>query len=543
MISGTSMSQEIYDVVVIGSGGAGLSAALEAKKNGSKVLVVSKTFPTHSQTVQAQGGINAVLQEGEDSINTHIEDTYKASCELSKKENISFLCQNAKTSIEWLDSLGVPFSRDDEGKIAQRHFGGTKAKRTCYSSDYTGLKILHTLFDTALKEELEFLNEYMLLNIIVEEGLAKGVTLLDINTTEVVEVISKTVILATGGYSNIYNGFTTNSYATTGDGVASAIRAGAKLANMEFIQFHPTALKGSNILISESARAEGGYLVNSEGQRFVDELKPRDEVARAIDEQIKANKEVFLDLRHLGLEKIQETMPQERRIVYDFLNLKLEEDLIPVNPAVHYCMGGIKVNLQGQTNIKNLYACGECAEAKIHGANRLGGNSLLEIITLGREVGKNASTKSKDIVNTTSNSSQYQNDKAFINGVFHFPNKIDFYEKKEFMGKIFFKNVGIVRNDMHMKAVLSQLRQWQKEFAFMGLGDKSRVYNKNLVEFIEFGNMLELSEIVAVSAISRCESRGSHFRADHPFLVDGYKKSSLSYKIDGVLAVDFEDIK
>lgn len=531
----------MIDVLIVGSGGAGLSAALHAKALGASVLVVSKTYPTHSQTSQAQGGMNAVLHEN-DSIEKHVEDTFKSSHVLGNKYVIQHMCENAKASIQWLDCLGVPFSRDENSNIAQRKMGGASYPRVCYSSDYTGLKILHTLYDTCLKESIDFLHEHMLLNFIVENQTAVGITALDIHTGEVKELLAKSVIVATGGYISLYNGFNTNSNATTGDGIAAAFRAGAKLSNMEFIQFHPTAIKGSNVLISESARGEGGYIVDEQGNRFVDELKPRDEVARAIYEKLKENEEVFLDVRHFGLEKINEIIPQERRLAMDFANVKLESELLSINPAAHYCMGGILVDKEAKTNIKNLYACGECSQSNVHGANRLGGNSLLEIITFGQIAAKSSVNGLKNEPEVTvTPTKQFLEDKTFIQSVFTFPNEISFYEKKEFMGKIFFKNIGLFRNEKNMKAVLAQLKQWQKEFALMGIGDKSTIFNKNLVEFIEFGNMLELSEVVVLNAMNRCESRGAHFRSDYPFEVQECAKKSVAYKYDGIVSVDFEE--
>ncbi|AXH13689.1 succinate dehydrogenase [Malaciobacter mytili LMG 24559] len=531
------------DILIIGSGGAGLTVALEAKKQGLKVKVLSKNYPTFSQTCQAQGGINAILKE-EESIKEFIEDTYSSSKKLANFENIKYLCENSKESILWLSSLGVPFSIDEEGNIAQRKFGGTTKKRTCYSSDYTGLKIIHTLYDTAIKENIEFLNEYLLLNLIVENKKVIGITALNIQTSEVIQEYAKCVVLATGGYAGLYTNFTTNSYSSTGDGLSAAIRAGAKLSNIEFVQFHPTALKGANILISESARGEGGYLVDNENKRFVDELKTRDEVARAIYEKVQNDEEVFLDLRHLDEKVLNEVIPQEKRVAKEFLNIDIKKELLPISPAAHYSMGGILTNSKGETTLSNLFACGECAQSGIHGANRLGGNSLLELITFGRKVAKNAiETALKEETKEYKTSKQYLNDKAFIKEVYNFPNRINFYDRKEFMGKILFKNVGIFRTDLNMKAVLSSLRQWQKEFNFMGIMDKSTYYNKNLVEFIEFGNMLELAEVLVVSAISRCESRGSHYRIDYPTQNNYFEKNSIAYKIDGILAVDFEEVK
>ncbi|QOG12227.1 L-aspartate oxidase [Arcobacter sp. FWKO B] len=531
-----------YDVLIIGSGVAGLSAAIEVKSNGANVLVVTKNVPTACGSAQAQGGINFAISN-DDSIQAHIEDTLKSSCGLGSIKHITKLCENSKKSLEWLNDIGVVFSKNDDTTFSQRRLGGSSHKRACYASDYTGLKIVQTLYDKALNIGVEFLSDGLLLNLIVEDDICYGATVLDIKTTLVKEIYSKSTILATGGYSAIYEGFTTNSYAVSGDGIAAAYRAGCKLSNMEFVQFHPTALKEKNILISESARAEGGYLLDAKEKRFVDELEKRDVVARAVFEKLKDG-DVYIDLRHLGSSKINELLPQEVAIARNFANLDITKELVPINPAAHYSMGGIKVNENTQTNINNLFACGECADTQIHGANRLGGNSLLEAVVFGRVAGfESAINACKNNAYIKENSKQYQNDSAFINGVFNFSNQIDFYEKRSFMGKIFYKNIGLFRTDLNMKAVLSQIRQWQKEFNFMGISDKSTTYNTNLVDFIEFGNMLEISEIIAVSAISRCESRGSHFRIDYPQINPSFEKISVAYKIDGILAVDFEDLK
>lgn len=531
---------KIFDVLVIGAGGAGLSAAIWAKLYGADVAVVCKQFPTNAGTVQAQGGINGVLYESKDSIAHHIEDTLTSSSFLANKKAVKILCENAKDTIHWLDGLGVAFSKTQEGKFAQRRLGASKYSRTSYCSDYTGLKIVHTLFDYALSLGIEFFNEHYLLNLISDQKEVQGATFLDIKTTNVVQFLAKSVVIATGGYAELYNGFSTNSSSNTGDGLAVAIRAGAKLSNLEFVQFHPTSLEHSSILISESARAEGGHLINSDGERFVDELSARDTVARAVYQEIEKGKTVYLDVRHLGLEKILEEMPQERALAYEFEGLKMESDLIPIKPSAHYTIGGIKIDTTAKTSLKNLYACGECADAGIHGANRLGGNSLLEIIVFGKIAGISAYHNAQNNTNYKEiESSQLKSDKNFIDGVFYFPNRINFYDRKEFMGKIFYRNIGLFRTDLNMKAVLQHIRQWQKELPFMGISDKSKIYNKNLIEFIEFGNMLELSEAVVVSAISRCESRGAHYRIDYPHTNKNFEMHSIAYKLDSVLAVDF----
>ena len=521
----------MIDVLIIGSGAAGLTAALNAKKNNSNVLVISKTYPTHSQTVQAQGGINAVLYEDEDSVDIHTNDTYKAAQGLANKVNINLLCKKAKETINWLDSIGVPFTRNSQDNISQRKFGGTKKIRTCYSSDYTGLKIVHTLYDQCIKENIEFSNEHQLLNLIIEDNKCIGATALDIQSGEIKEFISKTTIIASGGYAGVYTNLTTNSYSNTGDGISSAYKAGAVLSNMEFVQFHPTALLDCNILVSESARGEGGYLLDSNGNRFIDELEARDKVARAIFTKIQNKEKVYLDLRHLSSEVINTQMPQEKRLAKEFSNTDIETELLSINPAAHYTMGGIKTDINAQTSIDNLYACGEVAQASIHGANRLGGNSLLEIVTFGKIAGINASSKSKDIHSFEySNTKQVKEDKEFIHTSYKKKNTQSFYKDKDTLGKLLFEDVGLFRDEKKLNIALDEVINIKNKFDSFGIEDKSKYYNKNLVEFIEFKNMIEISEIIIKCAINRKESRGAHFRIDYPNLDESYEKETLIKK-------------
>lgn len=507
---------QIIDILIIGGGGAGLSAAIEAKRGGAKVTVLSKTSITSSQTCQAQGGINAVLDETKDSIQDHISDTLKSAHNIGNIKTIQLMCEKAKETINWLDNLAVPFSRNQKGNIAQRKLGGTKNSRACYSSDYTGLKILHTLFDTCLKENIDFLEEYLLLHLIVEDNITVGAVVLDIKTTQIKQILAKKVILASGGYAGIYTNYNTNSYATTGDGIAIASRAGARLAHIEYIQFHPTALKESSILISESARGEGGYLVTSNGERFIDELKPRDEVARAIYSKIQNGEEVFLDVRHLGIDKLLSSMPQEYQLVEQYTGLKMDKDLIAITPVAHYSMGGISVDINGQTSIKNLYAVGECANNGVHGANRLGGNSLLEIIVFGRIAGQNAIQDLDNIIIEDKKYQSFLDEKNHLKDIFAYPNKINFYDIKKSLGEELYKNVGLFRNEEDLETTLIKIKQWQLEVKDMGIGDKGEIYNTNLKEFYEFTNMLEVANILTKGAIIRKESRGAHYRTDYP---------------------------
>ncbi len=532
----------MIDVLVIGAGGAGLTAAIEARKSGAKVTVVSKSYPTRSQTTMAQGGINASLgHSGEDSVASHKQDTLKAGVGISNEEAVQKLCAQAPDAIKWLNEKGVAFSRNEEGKIAQRKLGGASANRACYAQDYTGLKILHTLYDQALKEGIEFIDEHFLLNFIVEENQVLGVTLLEMKTSQVKAMAAKSIIIATGGYSKVFHDFSTNASGATGDGLAAAIRAGCKLSDLEFVQFHPTGLKKSSILISESARGAGGHLLNANKERFTDELAPRDVLARAIEEEIEKSGEVYLDIRHLGEAFIDEELPQERKLAILYEGVDPVTDLIPIKPVAHYTMGGIVVDENSMTHVKGLYAVGECANRQIHGANRLGGNSLLELIVFGKEAGQNAAAFATTSHAVPTNNIQYQKDSSFIVACFRqFTNQIDFYEKHAFLGKIAYRNAGLFRDEMKLKGVLGVIRQIQKELPFMGVKDKLPTYNTNLIEFLEFGNIVEVAEILLVGAISRTESRGAHFRTDYPQTDDNkFQNHTVSWKEDGVLCNDF----
>lgn len=528
-------------VLIIGGGGAGLVAALSAHEAGAKVVVASKTLPTRSQTSMAQGGMNAVMG-ADDTIEKHIEDTLRSSAGLGNEQRIAFMCENAPEAVRWCNAIGLPFSRGEKGEIARRRLGGASAPRACHAQDYTGLKLLHTLYDQCLKAGITFVNERFLLNLIVDEetNRALGATFLDIASGEVEEVRADAVILATGGYGAIYGKHSTNSVQATGDGIAAAVRAGAKLADMEFVQFHPTALKGSSILISESARGAGGYLVDEEGDRFTDELAPRDVVARAIHDEINKSGGVYLDIRHLGEHFIDHELPQERKLAQIYEGIDPVHDLIPVKPSAHYSMGGIDVDETCMSSVKGLFAVGECANHKTHGANRLGGNSLLELVVFGRHCGKSAAQFGVKHPSVCVENVQLAKDANFVRGVMYFTNQIDFYQKQEMLANIFYNNVGLVRDDMGLKAVLGAIRQIQKELPFMGPRDKSKICNTNLVEFIEFGNKIELAEIIVVCAISRVESRGAHYRSDAPKRNDRmFGAHTITWKEDGVLCADF----
>lgn len=522
----------MVDILVIGAGGAGLTAALSAKEHGAKVKVLTKTYPTRSQTCMAQGGINASLGNvGEDSIGAHYENTLKSAHGLGDEKMIEKLCHQGVDAVLWLDSIGVPFSRTQDGKIAQRRLGGASAPRACYAQDYTGLKILHTLYDQCNAHDIEILSERFLLELIIEDGVVCGAEFLNIKTGEQERFYAPSVIIATGGYSRIYGKNSTNAVGSTGDGIMAAYRAGAHLSDMEFVQFHPTGLKSSSILISESARGEGGYLLNKNGERFTDELAPRDAVSRAIYEELQKTGEVYLDIRHLGEEFIEQNLPQERKLAKLYENVDPVYEIVPIKPVAHYTMGGIDVDANSQSSIKGLFAVGECANQKVHGANRLGGNSLLELVVFGREVGKYVVQSASQISFQKHATCKAQERERDIFDSYSVPNgsSVNFYEKQEKLAQALYENAGIKRSGKKLQELLSFIQDLQGKLCDMGVKDTNKIYNTELVEFLEFKNMLELCEMVTLGALKRQESRGAHFREDMPNENETFKKQTFYY--------------
>jgi succinate dehydrogenase / fumarate reductase flavoprotein subunit len=353
--------------------------------------------------------------------------------------------------------------------------------------------------------------EKFLLEVLTNDNKVTGVSVLNKRNSNIETYNAPSVILATGGYSRIYHTHSTNSTSTTGDGLCVASRAGAKLSDMEFIQFHPTALKNSAILISESARGAGGYLLNSKNERFTNELAPRDEVARAIDDELDKGEDIFLDIRHLGEEFIDKELPQERKLARLYENVDPVHDLLPIKPVAHYTMGGIEVDSKSMTNISGLFAVGECANHKVHGANRLGGNSLLELVVFGKEAGVNATIFAKNNPLQDSNISTNINIEKILNDTIC---SVNFYDKQKFIGDLFYKYVAIKRNEQSLNLALKEIQNIKSQLPLMGVNDKSKIYNSNLIEFLEFKNMLEICEKVIISALKRKESCGAHFRSD-----------------------------
>lgn len=520
------ISNEIsHDIIVFGAGLAGLSAALEILERDEKadVAVVSKVHPVRSHSGAAQGGINAALRF-DDSWHSHKYDTVKGSWFLADQDAARILTSEAKEVIARFDKYGALFNRNEDGTIAQRAFGGQSRKRTCYIADKTGHNLLHTLYEQSMKRGVEFYWEYFVTSIIVEDGKFKGITAFDVLTGEFFFIRGKALIIATGGAGRIF-GQSSNALINTGDGTALAYRAGIPLEDMEFFQIHPTGLL-NGILITEGARGEGGYLINKDGERFMEryapkfmELAPRDFVARSIHFEIREgrginNEYVHLDLRHLGEEKIKNRLPQIREIAMHFAGVDPVHEPIPIRPTVHYTMGGIDVNIKTETMIPGIFSAGECSCVSVHGANRLGGNSLLETVVFGPIAGHEALrfSKSHELLNFSKASISAEEDR--LSSLFDRAKGERAAAIRVDMEKTMVNSFGIFRNEKVMQEGLDQLVELKRRYENIMVEDKGKAYNLDLVRVLELGCMLDLAHVIAVGAIARKESRGAHYRED-----------------------------
>jgi len=516
------------DILIVGSGIAGLSSAIKAKSLGADVAVATKGVATKSNSVMAQGGMNVALSNiDSDSPNLHISDTLKSSHNLADKEMVSKLCNGGIDAIKFLEEIGVPFSRLDGAKtplksIAQRALGGASAKRACYAQDYTGLKILHTLLDRAVNLDIPIFEGLFLLELIKNsDGEVCGGLFFNFDSGEIEPIYAGKVIIATGGFGAIYSK-NTNSATSTGDGLSAILRASGELSNLEFVQFHPTTLKGSNILISESARGEGGYLVNCEGERFIDELSTRDKIAKAIFEQLKQNREVFLDLRHIGKDKLEHLMPQELKLIKQYANTDATQELVAIEPAVHYTMGGASVNEQFEViGLKGCYCIGEASNANVHGANRLGGNSLLEAVTFGL-------LGASEALNTIASKIEEQ-EFNYTLPLAKDSDNLEVYKAKNYLADTLFKQVGIIRNEQNLLKALEAIEELNIDSLKI---DDSPKYSTLIIELLELQNASILAKALIKSALWRKESRGAHIRSDYTDELVEFKKNSTVSKKD-----------
>jgi len=555
-----------YDLVIVGAGLAGLRAAVETSKY-SDVAVISKLFPTRSHSGAAQGGIAAALgNEESDKIEWHIFDTVKGSDYLGDQNAIEMMINEAPEVIYELEHMGVPFSRTKEGRIAQRKFGGHTKEvigedgkitrkpvlRACYSADRTGHVILHTLYEQCVKQNVRFFSEYFTLSLIMQDDICRGIVAFNLLDGEIHIFHSKAVMFGTGGYGRAYK-ITSNAYANSGDGVAIAYRAGIPLEDMEFVQFHPTGLYPLGILVTEGARGEGGYLKNKDGERFmknyaptVMELAPRDMVTRSIQTEINEGRGidgkdyVNLDLTHLGAAKLKERLPEITGFAKTYAGIDPVTQPIPILPTAHYSMGGIPTDVYGNVCkdekgnlVKGFYAAGECACISVHGANRLGTNSLLDAVVHGRRTGKALVKYLKETDFMPLPDDAGKNDKAYFQKMYTETGTENADSIRTILKSEMTKKCGVFRNETDLKEILEIVHQLRERFKNVNLSGKGKVFNTELMEIIELGNLLEFSEVIILGALARTECRGAHWRIDHPKRDDeNWLKHTFAFKTD-----------
>ncbi len=525
-----------HDIVIVGGGGAGLRAAIAAVEAdpGVSVGLISKVYPMRSHTVSAEGGAAAVARE-DDSFEMHGYDTVKGSDFLGDQDVIQYFVQEAPKELTRLEHWGCPWSRNEDGTVATRAFGGMSTKRTWYAADKVGFHMLHSLFQHSMQfDQIVRYDEQFVTKLLVDDGAVRGVASLDIREGVVRVILGRAVILATGGAGKIFP-FTTNGTIKTGDGMALAYRAGVPLKDMEFVQYHPTGLPGTGILITEATRGEGGYLKNSKGERFLveydygvgnkAELGPRDMISRAIVQEIEAGRGiqgtygeyVHLDLTHLGADKINKRLPMVRELAKIYIGVDPVTDPIPVRPVVHYMMGGVDTNIEAETALPGLYAAGECASASLNGANRLGSNSLTECLVFGASAGRNAVAfaKGSGEGNEAALVSQGDEEAARVEAL---RGRQKGGEKlshiRQALNDATESGCGVYREQSSMDETVRNIASLKGRYADIGLHDSSRVFNTELIAAMELGAMLDVAEAMAVSAAGRNESRGAHTRKD-----------------------------
>lgn len=579
-----------FDVVVVGAGGAGLMAGLYASRT-AKTAVISKLYPTRSHTGAAQGGISAALGNyEEDRPEWHMYDTVKGSDYLGDQDAIEFMCNEAIDAVLELEHMGLPFDRTPEGKISQRPFGGhtnnetgKPVRRAAHAADRTGHMILQTLYQQCLKNKVNFFDEYQVLDFIMVNGKAAGVVAVELATGELHTIHAKAVIFATGGHGRIFD-VTSNAYAYTGDGAAILLRHGIPLEDMEFFQFHPTGIYKLGILITEGVRGEGGILLNGDGERFmpkyaptVKDLASRDVVSRAIYTEIKEGRGingsnyVYLDIRPESVNKFAamdgrtnpdgtpytitaDTVLKKIPDIVDFCRVYLGVDpvtqVMPIQPTAHYTMGGIPTNKYGEvviddknTILPGLYAAGECACVSVHGANRLGTNSLLDIVVFGKHAGLKAAEYAQTADFETLPGDAEAGARSAFEALRNGSGKENAFDISNEMKKIMFADVGIYRNEKDMQAALEKVRELKERYKQVGVTDTGKIFNTELLNAWELGNLLEIAEVVAVSALNRKESRGGHSREDYPDRDDAnWLKHTLITKKDDKLDISYKPV-
>jgi len=551
-----------YDAIVVGAGLAGCAAARELQNAGKKVAVITKLHPLRSHSGAAQGGINAAFSD-EDSVELHEFDTVKGSDYLADQDAVEFMCSKAPETIRWAERMGAAFSRTPDGKIAQRPFGGQSSPRACYAKDRTGLTLLQTIYEQAHRAGVKFWDEWYAADLIYKDGKVSGIVAFNIRDMQMAIFNAKSVMFATGGYARSFK-INSNAHANTGDGLSIVARHGLPLEDMEFVQFHPSGLSGNGVLISEAARGEGGRLFNSKGERFMEnyapnamELASRDVVSRAIINEIREGRgvgprkdAVYIDVTHLGKDLIMERLPELRDLAITFLGLDMIKEPILISATAHYSMGGIPVNIAGNVRMNNdeliegFYAAGECSCVSVHGANRLGANSVLEALLFGRFVGKTMVEEIDKIELRVATQEDAAVAVAEVEWVLTNNGNETVPELREELQQSMTANAGAFRTKETLDIVIAKVQELRERFKNIRIKDKSKVFNTELQEAIEFGHMLDYSMFIVESAVARNESRGAHFREDFDTRNDEeFLKHTMAYMDDnGKIRLDYMDV-
>jgi succinate dehydrogenase / fumarate reductase flavoprotein subunit len=562
-----------FDTVIVGSGGSGLYAALEASQQ-SKTAVLSKLYPIRSHTGAAQGGISAALGNvEEDKPEWHAFDTVKGGDYLVDQQAAHILAEEAIQAVYDLENRGLPFNRTPDGRIDQRRFGGhtrnfgeAPVRRACYAADRTGHMILQTLYQQCIKNNVAFFDEFQVVDLLLDNNICNGVVVVELATGEIHTFAAKAVLFATGGFGRMFK-VTSNAYANTGDGPAVCARRGIPLEDMEFYQFHPTGIMGLGILITEAVRGEGGILRNRDGERFMErysptlmDLAPRDIVSRAMLTEIRAGRGIrgdrkiddylFLDATHLGKELLQSKLPDISSFCQTYLGIDPADSPIPVLPTAHYAMGGIPTDIHGRvicdakgTIINGLYAAGECACISVHGANRLGTNSLLDLVVFGRRAGQHIGgyIKQADLIMPGANAADEA--RAWIAHLTDGQTGPHGGAISEEMQTTMMEKVGIYRNETDMQMAIDEIQALRERYRSVRVQDTGKSFNTDLLEIIELGNMLDLSLITATSALARQESRGAHSREDFPERDDAtWLKHTLAFLEQDTVRLDYKEV-
>jgi succinate dehydrogenase / fumarate reductase flavoprotein subunit len=545
-----------HDVLVVGAGCAGMRAAIEASDQGADVALLSKIHPVRSHSGAAEGGINAALgNASEDDPEKHAYDTVKGADYLGDQDAIEVLCNEAPDDVYQLENWGAVFSRTEDGRIAQRPFGAAGEPRTAYAADITGHVLVHVLYEQVMKRDIPTYEEFFAWKLVIDDDRCQGVIAWDLLNGGLKTIGAKTVILATGGAGRLYTG-TTNAYACTGDGMAMALRVGVALEDMEMMQFHPTTLAPTGVLITEGCRGEGAYLLNSDGDRFLKryapnamELASRDVISRAeqteIDEGRGVDGNVLLDLRHLGAEKIHERLHGTRELSMVFAGIDPIHEPIPVRPGAHYHMGGVDTDLDGLTSVTGLYAAGECACVSVHGANRLGGNALMETITFGRRAGAHAAEWALTHTTVAVPPSLEADTERELGVLLKRSDGERPWAIRDELALTMHENFGVFRREEQMQEQGRIIERLKERYERVVVEDKGDIFNNDLTQALELGFLLDLAECMVVAGLARKESRGAHARPhDYPERddVNFLKHTLTTFDSDGQVQLDWKPV-